>query len=91
MVRTPWTAHQREQGRALGRMLAAARGKRSAAEVAGQAGVSLDTLRKIERGVICGPSFFTVAALARALDLDLGAMASDLLEPGDAVAGRHVA
>lgn len=90
MVRTPWTAYQREQGQSLGRLLAAARGSRSAAEVASDAGVSLDTLRKIERGVICGPSFFTVAALARVLGLDLSALAAELLVPGEA-AGRHVA
>jgi transcriptional regulator with XRE-family HTH domain len=91
MVRTPWTAHQREQGRALGRRLAAARGSRSAAEVAGLAGVSLDTLRKIERGVICGPSFFTVAALARVLDLDLGVLAGDPLGTDEPAERRHVA
>lgn len=75
------TMAQRDQGRALGRMLASARGDRSAAEVARLAGVSLDTLRKIERGVICGPSFFTVAALARVLGLDLTAVASELAVP----------
>lgn len=32
---------------------------------------ALVTLRKIERGAIAAPAFFTVAALARALDLDL--------------------
>lgn len=71
MVRTPLTEDQRDRGRALGQVLRAARGPRSAASVATQAGVSLDTLRKIERGAIATPAFFTVAALARALDLDL--------------------
>ncbi|GAA4076558.1 helix-turn-helix domain-containing protein [Actinomadura miaoliensis] len=82
MVRTPLTSEQRDRGRALGRILRAARGPRSAAAVAAEAGISLDTLRKIERGAIAAPAFFTVAALARVLDLDLAALARDL-EPSD--------
>jgi transcriptional regulator with XRE-family HTH domain len=76
MVRTPLTADERERGIDLGRVLQQARGRRSAAEVALRAGVALDTLRKIERGAIVTPAFFTVAALARALDLDLASLAS---------------
>jgi transcriptional regulator with XRE-family HTH domain len=75
MVRTPLTAEERARGLALGQALQAARGTRSAAEVAVLAGISLDTLRKIERGAIATPAFFTVAALARVLDLDLVALA----------------
>lgn len=75
MVRTPLTADERERGIALGRVLQQARGGRSAAEVALRAGISLDTLRKIERGAIPTPTFFTVAALARVLDLDLQMLA----------------
>jgi transcriptional regulator with XRE-family HTH domain len=75
MVRTPLTPQERARGLALGRALQVARGTRSAAEVAVLAGVSLDTLRKIERGAIATPAFFTVAALARALDLDLTVLA----------------
>jgi transcriptional regulator with XRE-family HTH domain len=71
VVRTPLTADQRARGLARGPALQAARGRRSAAEVAVLAGISLDTLRKIERGAIATPAFFTVAALARVLDLDL--------------------
>lgn len=82
MVRTPLTSEQRDRGRALGSILRAARGPRSAAAVAAEAGISLDTLRKIERGDIAAPAFFTVAALARVLDLDLTALARDL-EPFD--------
>jgi len=40
------------------------------------AGISLDTLRKIERGAIPTPAFFTVAAVARVLDLDLAELAA---------------
>jgi transcriptional regulator with XRE-family HTH domain len=75
VVRTPLTADERERGIALGRVLQQARGGRSAAEVALRAGISLDTLRKIERGAIPTPTFFTVAALARVLDLDLQMLA----------------
>jgi transcriptional regulator with XRE-family HTH domain len=76
MVRTPLTQNERVRGAALGRALQRARGRRSAAEVALRAGISLDTLRKIERGAIATPAFFTVAALARVLDLDLTSLAT---------------
>jgi transcriptional regulator with XRE-family HTH domain len=79
MVRTPLTATERERGLALGRALQRARGRRSAAEVALRAGISLDTLRKIERGAIPTPAFFTVAALASVLRLDLDTLADGLL------------
>ncbi|MGH3657021.1 MAG: helix-turn-helix domain-containing protein [Micromonosporaceae bacterium] len=75
MVRTPLTPAERERGRALGRALQQARGERSAAEVAYLAGISLDTLRKIERGAIATPAFFTVAALADVLRIDLPTLA----------------
>jgi transcriptional regulator with XRE-family HTH domain len=78
MVRTPLTEDQRDRGRALGQVLRVARGPRSAASVAAEAGISLDTLRKIERGAIAAPAFFTVAALADALDLDLTDLARRL-------------
>lgn len=75
MVRTPLTEEQRERGKVLGQLLRTARGPRSAADVAAEAGISLDTLRKIERGAISAPAFFTITALAQALDLDLTALA----------------
>jgi transcriptional regulator with XRE-family HTH domain len=83
MVRTPLTDDQRDRGRALGQILRAARGPRSAASVAAEAGISLDTLRKIERGAIAAPAFFTVSALARALDLDLTDLARRLTGPSE--------
>jgi transcriptional regulator with XRE-family HTH domain len=43
--------------------------------VALRAGISLDTLRKIERGAIPTPAFFTVAALARVLEVNLVTLA----------------
>jgi transcriptional regulator with XRE-family HTH domain len=76
MVRTPLTPDERARGLALGRTLQQARGERSAADVALAAGISLDTLRKIERGAIAAPTFFTVVALARVLGLDLTELAA---------------
>jgi transcriptional regulator with XRE-family HTH domain len=88
MVRTPLTEDERIRGAALGRALQQARGRRSAAQVALHAGISLDTLRKIERGAIATPAFFTVAALARVLDVDLATLAAlaDSVGPGAQVA-----
>jgi transcriptional regulator with XRE-family HTH domain len=75
MVRTPLTEDERLRGLALGRALQRARAGRSAADVAHAAGISVDTLRKIERGAIATPAFFTVAALARVLRVDLAELA----------------
>lgn len=80
MVRTPLTVGERERGAQLGRTLQRARCQRSAADVALAAGISLDTLRKIEQGVIATPAFFTVAALAKVLDLDLNELAEQLAQ-----------
>ncbi|MEZ7004422.1 helix-turn-helix domain-containing protein [Streptomyces sp. AD55] len=71
MVRTPLTPEERERGERLGRLLRAARGERSMPCVAAEAGLSAETLRKIETGRAPTPAFFTVAALARALGLSL--------------------
>ncbi|GGY86767.1 transcriptional regulator [Streptomyces olivaceoviridis] len=71
MVRTPLTPEERERGERLGRLLRAARGDRSMVDVAAEAGVSAETLRKIETGRAPTPAFFTVAALARVLGLSM--------------------
>jgi transcriptional regulator with XRE-family HTH domain len=71
MVRVPLTPADRERGERLGALLRAARGDRSLAEIAGDAGISAETLRKIETGRIPTPAFFTVSALAGALRLSL--------------------
>ncbi|MEU5399931.1 helix-turn-helix transcriptional regulator [Streptomyces sp. NPDC005963] len=71
MVRTPLTPEERERGERLGRMLRTARGDRSMVEVAMVAGISPETLRKIETGRAPTPAFFTVAALASALGLSM--------------------
>lgn len=71
MVRTPLTPEERERGERLGRLLREARLGRSMTEVAAGAGVSVETLRKIETGRAPTPAFFTVAALARELGLSM--------------------
>ena len=71
MVRPFLTPQERERGRLLGATLRAARGSRSMVDVSAAAGIPVETLRKIETGRIVTPAFFTVAALAHALDLEL--------------------
>lgn len=71
MVRTPLTPEERERGERLGSLLRAARGDRSMVDVAARAGLSPETLRKIETGRAPTPAFFTVAALADALGLSM--------------------
>jgi transcriptional regulator with XRE-family HTH domain len=86
MVRPPLTPLERERGRRLGAMLRAARGDRSPAEIASASGVSLEALRKIESGRVPTPAFFTVAALARVLDVPLDRLVEDLAEVGTGAA-----
>ena len=71
MVRTPLTPQERERGERLGRLLREARGGRSMAEIAARAGISAETLRKIETGRAPTPAFFPVAALAGVLGLSM--------------------
>ncbi|MFI9168422.1 helix-turn-helix domain-containing protein [Streptomyces lincolnensis] len=75
MVRTPLTPEERERGERLGLLLREARGGRSMSEIAAVAGISPETLRKIETGRAPTPAFFTVAALARALGLSMDELA----------------
>ncbi|MER6105661.1 helix-turn-helix transcriptional regulator [Streptomyces sp. NPDC001832] len=71
MVRTPLTPEERRRGERLGALLREARGGRSMTEIAASAGISAETLRKIETGRAPTPAFFTVAALAGALGLSM--------------------
>jgi transcriptional regulator with XRE-family HTH domain len=71
MVRTPLTPEERLRGERLGCLLREARGARSMVEIAANAGISAETLRKIETGRAPTPAFFTVAALAGALGLSM--------------------
>ncbi|WP_329125130.1 helix-turn-helix domain-containing protein [Streptomyces sp. NBC_01465] len=76
MVRTPLTPEERERGVRLGQLLREARGARSMVEVAAIAGISDETLRKIETGRAPTPAFFTVFALAGALGLSMDEIAT---------------
>ncbi|MEV6096755.1 helix-turn-helix transcriptional regulator [Nocardia sp. NPDC051981] len=83
MVRLPLTPAQLEAGRRLGAALRAARGGRELPEVAASAGISPETLRKIESGRLPTPAFGTVVALSRALDIPLDELA-EIWQPGHA-------
>jgi transcriptional regulator with XRE-family HTH domain len=85
MVRPPLTPAERDRGRRLGALLRSARGTRSPAEVSEASGVGLEVLRKIESGRVPTPTFFTVAALARALELPLDELAGALDGAGTAL------
>ncbi|MFD7013646.1 helix-turn-helix domain-containing protein [Streptomyces sp. NPDC059161] len=85
MVRTPLTPEERERGERLGRLLRSARGDRTMTQIALAAGLSAETLRKIETGRAPTPAFFTVSALAAVLGLSMDAIAV-ACEPPPAVA-----
>ncbi|WP_168700306.1 helix-turn-helix transcriptional regulator [Gordonia paraffinivorans] len=75
MVRNPLTPEQIAAGRRLGARLRELRGERPLAEVAVHAGISPETLRKIETGRMPTPAFATIAALARLLETSLDDLA----------------
>ncbi|WIB61094.1 helix-turn-helix transcriptional regulator [Curtobacterium sp. MCLR17_007] len=78
MVRLPLTPADLERGRRLGALLRRARGERSMLAIALQAGVSPETLRKIETGRVATPAFPTIAAIAGVLGLSLDAVWSEI-------------
>jgi len=82
MVRLPLTPADVERGQRLGAVLRRARGDRTMLSVALDAGVSPETLRKIEAGRVATPAFSTVAAIAAVLDLSLDAIWSDVDDRG---------
>ena len=73
--RTPRPASAEKLGRRLARVVRNARYRLdpapSAATIASKARISVDALRKIERGDIADPGFFTIARVCRALDVPL--------------------
>ncbi|BAJ26807.1 MULTISPECIES: helix-turn-helix transcriptional regulator [Kitasatospora] len=71
MVRVPLTPEQIEAGRRLGTLFRETRAGRDPATVAQSAGISPETLRKIEMGRLPSPGFGTVVGLCAALDLPL--------------------
>ncbi|KOX18575.1 DNA-binding protein [Saccharothrix sp. NRRL B-16348] len=76
MVRQPLTPEQVEAGRRLGAVLRRARAERDLAEVAHAAGISPETLRKIETGRLPSPGFGTIVCLGEALDVPLHELAA---------------
>jgi DNA-binding XRE family transcriptional regulator len=71
MVRLPLSPAEVERGQRLGAFLRRARGERSMLHTALEAGVSPETLRKIESGRVATPAFPTIAAIADVLGLSL--------------------
>jgi len=71
MVRLPLSSAEVQRGERLGALLRQARRERSMVEVALTAGISPETLRKIETGRVATPSFATIAAITTALGLSL--------------------
>ncbi|WP_285750794.1 helix-turn-helix transcriptional regulator [Lentzea sp. NBRC 105346] len=76
MVRQPLTPSQIEAGRRLGSLLRHARGGRDLVEVASAAGISPETLRKIETGRLPSPGFGTIVCLGEALGLPVEELAA---------------
>jgi transcriptional regulator with XRE-family HTH domain len=83
MVRPPLTQSDHDRGERLGEALRLARGARSMVEIAALAGISAETLRKIERGRVPTPAFFTVAAVANAVGLSLDVLCEHLTPTAD--------
>jgi transcriptional regulator with XRE-family HTH domain len=77
MPRTRLSDAEREWGRQLAEILRKGREVAgvSAETLAVAADVSVETVRRIERGLVPSPGFFTVAAVAQVLDLDLADLA----------------
>jgi DNA-binding XRE family transcriptional regulator len=71
MVRVPLSPEQIRAGQRLGALIRTARAGRAPEVVARDAGISPETLRKIEVGRLPSPSFGTVVSLCDALGLPL--------------------
>lgn len=93
MVRLPLSPTEIERGERLGALLrrARARAERSMLDVALEAGVSPETLRKIETGRIATPSFPTIAAISGVLGLSLDEVWSEMSREADPGRGRRSA
>lgn len=89
MVRLPLSPADVARGQRLGALLRRARGERPMLATALDAGVSPETLRKIESGRVATPSFPTVAAIAAVLGLSLDDVWAEICaadDTGDATA-----
>ncbi|MGZ6777959.1 MAG: helix-turn-helix domain-containing protein [Mycobacterium sp.] len=71
MVRVPLSPEQIRAGQRLGVLIRTARAGRAPEAIARDAGISPETLRKIEVGRLPSPSFGTVVGLCDALGLPL--------------------
>jgi len=91
MVRMPHTPAEVERGERLGALLRTARGERSMLGVALDAGVSPETLRKIESGRVATPAFSTIAAIAGVLGLSLDDVWAEIGADASAAVARRVA
>ena len=78
MVRLPLTPAEVERGERLGAILRRARGPRPMLQTALAAGISPETLRKIESGRVATPAFPTIAAIADVLGLSLDTLWSEV-------------
>jgi transcriptional regulator with XRE-family HTH domain len=76
MVRLPLTPGQIAAGQRLGALLRDARADRGLGEVARAAGISPETLRKIETGRLPTPAFGTIVCLSDALGLPMHELAA---------------
>lgn len=81
MVRLPLTPAEVERGERLGVVLRRARGERSMLDTALAAGISPETLRKIETGRVATPAFPTVAAIAGVVGLSLDDVWAEITRP----------
>ena len=84
MVRLPLSPDEVARGQRLGALLRRARGERSMLTTALDAGVSPETLRKIETGRVATPAFPTIAAIAAVLGLSLDAVWAEISASEDA-------
>jgi transcriptional regulator with XRE-family HTH domain len=84
MVRLPLTPAEVDRGRRLGALLRRARGDRPMLDTALAAGVSPETLRKIESGRVATPAFPTIAAITDVLGLSLDAVWTEISAADDA-------
>lgn len=87
MVRLPLNPAELERGRRLGSILRRARGGRSMLQTALDAGISPETLRKIETGRVATPAFPTIAAIAEVLGISLDAIWAELNPASERQAG----
>ncbi len=87
MVRVPLSPEQVRAGQRLGALIRAARGGRDPEVIARDAGISPETLRKIEVGRMPSPGFGTVVGLCGALGLPV----QDVVDAWDGVDDQPVA